>query len=175
MARPKPFKYSEYVKYLEKDINKKTLDVIDNELSKEAKKSMKRVIKQRVYDHYTPVQYERRNDNKGLLDEKNMITTLRKRKNQLSITNVAKPVALKEEGKPYPMNSAKIRDKNTRDLLYYWKDQGLVPNIFDSDSYKKWGRPMEFKRYIKEDLIDSGKSESIVVKGLKKRYKKYTK
>ena len=27
MARPKPFKYSEYVKYLEKDINKKTLEI----------------------------------------------------------------------------------------------------------------------------------------------------
>ena len=164
-----------------------------------AKRRMVEAIKEGMYDRYTPSMYTRRRTNRGLLSKNNIRISYRfpadkadeylKKRYSFIIymSNVAKPAPIQSAsewyanaiiGAPIDSFSSEIREKNVKDLLYYWKDQGLVYNLFNDPHFDRWGAPTHFneilsRKYMKEGRIHKmfGSRLARQLKGLKTKIK----
>ena len=160
-----------------------------------AKRRMIEAIEEGMYNRYTPSMYTRRRTNRGLLSRNNIRIAYRfpadktdeylvkRYKFTIYMSNVAKPAPIKSAsewyanaiiGAPIDSFSSEIRETDAKDLLYYWKDQGLVYNLFSDPHFDRWGAPTHFneilsRKYMKEGRIHRmfGSRLARQLKGLK--------
>lgn len=102
-----------------------------------------------------------------------------------TIGNKAKRTIITKRNNPKGFSSRKIvktyydykgnwellnKDK-TDDLLYLWKDQGLVYNLFDSPNYLRYSRPAHLNETLHKKIVKSA-STGLLSKALLERYKR---
>ena len=99
------------------------------------------------------------------------------------IGNKAKRTIISRRDNPRGFSSRKIApiyyDRNwnllnkraTEDLLYLWKDEGSVYNLFDSPDYFKYSRPAHLNESLDKRIIKSVNS-GVISKALLERYRR---
>lgn len=120
-----------------------------------AKRAMYTTIKENVYNSYSPLVYERRGVNNGLLDERNIVTLVEG--NRICVKNIAEP---NESYKGTPIYS------EPAGLLYSWIDQGRIP------SYPHKRKRMDLTQKMRNKLFNESdfkiKLNDAVCKEMKK-------
>lgn len=118
-------------------------------IAKKVEETMYKVIKENVYDSYTPVNYERRGENGGLLDTDNIVATISG--NHIIIENLAEP-------NESIFNTPFIEDP--KGLLYQWSDEGqigkpiIMPWSFNNGKWRVQRMGMTVKIVNNRELKD---------------------
>ena len=189
------FTASAFTKMIAGQVYNKVRKDIPKQISIEnAKHIMRDAIEEGMYKQYTPVLYMRREKHNGLLSMNNMIVSymfradasnstnplLQKYNFTVRIANKAKPaplylsslmIAYSTKRSITTLVNPEIKHTNVDDLLYYWKDQGLVYNLFNDPNFSSWGRPMHFNDIIHRKFFDEGRLHNIFGYRFKRKLK----
>lgn len=128
-------------------------------IAQKAKDVMYHVIKKKVYNSYSPVMYERRGENGGLLDKDNIVTTISG--NRITIENIASPND--------SLIGTPLRE-NPRGLLYEWIDNGWIDTslFFYSYNPNQW---VESRMGLTVDLANNKGLKEFAAKTIVKNLK----
>ena len=178
----RPFTEEAFVQMITSQIRPMVIKELVNEFNRyepnaPARTRMAEAIEEGMYGRYTPTMYERRRENKGLLSRSNMLiyyTFTKSASNSTQATkeyafkirmaNIAKPEKLTASNWYYNAVSgtamsapqSEIKDTKIEDALYYWKDQGLVYNLFHDPNFYQWGAPTHFNDILFRKYFDNG-------------------
>lgn len=139
------------LKFAQKQINQS----LQYDVAPVVEAKLQQKIVENVYDPYSPVEYDRRNE---LNNEKNIVSEL------------------VENGKLFTKNIA-VPDKSVLGTPYQgadptafarWVNDGLVPNIFNGEHYS-WNDPALFVEETVEDLKNSGAATQALKRALAKK------
>ena len=178
MAKLRNFNSNEFLNKVERRLTQDTARVMRHTGVEVAKKAMIETIKQNIYKRYTPVQYHRRMNDNGLIDPENIVTqvyteyiaAIRTQSVQFSVGNKAKRTIITKKQNQNGFRSRKItkkyynsagelvNDNATLDLLYLWKDKGLVYDMFGSPNFHKYAKPAHLNDDLDKRITKSVKS-----------------
>lgn len=198
--KPRTFKAKDFMKMMSGQIRTVVVKDISSEfgqknLDSPARRRMAEAINEGIYNRYQPTMYERRYDNDGLADQKNIKIVFSFPKTwhesngvnrdylfKVRIGNIARRVplsslsasewAMTATGGALSISDTEIRKTNALDLLYYWKDAGLVPNIFHSQSYSIWGAPGKFNERFHRKYFNEGRLHRVFGSRLARQFQK---
>ncbi len=135
-----------------------------NKATEIIKDAMYNIIKENVYDSYSPTMYERRGDNDGLIDREN--TEVNFDGNKIIAGNIAEPNE--------SLIGTPIISENKKGLLYEWMDKGrigMIPTIPQINHYS-WRRArMGLTEKVYNELHSDHKLKEAVAKSIKKTLK----
>ena len=170
MARLKPLDPDQFYRDIMEQIRQSTRKVIYEVGASEAQRYMIETVQKEIYNEYHPVKYVRRRSDKGLIDPKNIKVLVHRQHlsfeeghrpkgdTVLVMTNTAKRTQIIASENPNGRRSRrlyktakKVGEKTVisdpeEDLLYYWKDEGYIYDLWNSDSYPIYGRSVDGSR-----------------------------
>ena len=135
------FSAKAYAQKIQKKAEAALPKALENTIAPHVKRAMYLMIKENVYDSYSPRVYERRGSNDGLLDENNIISQVDG--NRLRVKNIAQP---NDSLFGTPLYS------EPSGLLYKWIDEGLVPPV---DAYPWQKKRMNLTAKMNKYLFES--------------------
>lgn len=147
------------LKELEQELYKRINIALDTEVADTVKDVMTDHIIQDIYDAYEPVEYSRRFDNGGLLDEENIVSTVNDN-NELSVRNVTKG------SRYYTVNEKKYTSKNYNKPIAGIIESG---NGYDVHNWDYDGVPRPFIKNTHDDLEQNHYHTKAMKHGLKKQ------
>ena len=187
---PRKFTVNGFSNMIGSQLRPKVQKAVYKVIADDVKAAMKESINQNMYKAYTPSVYERRENRKGLLDSNNIKirrSYIKSDTNEFSNTkryifhvnaaNLAKSVPLRDfmpefgynmiTGSHIPYQTAinSTITSKAQDLLYYWKDQGLVYNLFADPNFSRWGSPRNFNKGITDILFKQRKLRFHLIRG----------
>ena len=158
----KKFDKNAYKKAVASIMEKKTLgivsNVVKNDVVPDLQYSVHRMIKEEVYDSYTPKQYRRRGTTGGLLDPNHTIVEYNDC--SVKIRNTTSP-APSLFGTPFTNNP----------MLIDWMDEGSIARL-PRVRFQPWIKDRkEIKKRIIHDVIIDGELTSKIADGLRRELK----
>ena len=177
MPRVNHFELNKFGNRLLRQLRDNTQTVMNSVGKDVARREMTNTIEQKVYKNYTPAEYRRRKTKGGLTDPDNIETRVYKAFDgeltelgyemsiTLSVGNKAKRTIVTKSKNGGRFRSRKIikkytdddgnviNDGDTDDLLYLWKDQGYVYDLFSSPNFRKYGKPLHLNETLSKKMI----------------------
>ncbi len=143
------------LKDIESYLRQKIDEVLSDEVSKEVVKTESQQVKTVVYGNKEPSVYQRRKDNGGLSDIRNMVSIVKD--GILEVKNITEVNPIKKSDGSY-FNNAFPTDYGLAEIVEYGNKNGIIANP---------KRP--FTQATKDDLEESKKHIEALKRGLKKR------
>ena len=159
MAKIKISSLSQYCDMVQHCID----ETLREEVFQFAQSVISKAIDDKVYSNYTPTYYERRGENGGLSDDRNIVydhTT-----GKIDIMVIAEPNR--------SVFNTPIRGGNDT-LLASWIEFGKVKNVFNNEDYE-WMHPRPFMKTAMDILRSNSRIESMLKKGMRKRGLRFSK
>ena len=153
MAKIKISSLSQYCDMVQHGID----ETLKDEVFQFAQSVISKAIDDKVYSNYTPTHYERRGENGGLGDDRNIVYDYTTGK--IDIMVIAEPNR--------SVFNTPIRGGNDT-LLASWIEFGKVKNVFNNEDYE-WIHPRPFMKTAMDILRSNSRIARILKKGMRKR------
>lgn len=148
----------ESLEALERYVLDKAKEAMMNEVATVIKKEQSQQVKREVYEKFEPVEYERREDDGGLSDIRNMETTIRSSTHSVTVT-----VKNKTKGNSDYGNNP--NDKYIDGIIA----SGQGYQYHGVNSKKTYERPRPVDEYTTDELERTKRHVSALIQGLKSR------
>lgn len=149
------FSAKKCINELQKKADKAIINLFDDAKCREVvsecvSDAMYEVIKENVYDCYSPKVYERRGGDGGLIDKNNIVVDLEG--TRVTARNIAEPNE--------SLIGTPIKSENAEGLLYEWMDKGRIGMIGSIENINSFGWRMQrkdlTKKMYKKVKVDKG-------------------
>lgn len=156
----KKFNLEDYKKAVQESAIRAAQSVIQNDILPDLQHSVRRMIKEEVYDSYTPTQYERRGEAGGLLDSNHIVTDFDGFHARIRSTASPAPSLF---GTPITSNP----------MLIDWMDEGSIARLsrvrFPRVRFQPWIKDRKgIKKRIAYDIVVDGALTSKIADGLRR-------
>ena len=151
----KKFNLADYKRAVQESAIRAAQSVIQNDILPDLQHSVRRMIKEEVYDSYTPSQYERRGEAGGLLDPNHIVTDFDGFHARIRSTASPAPSLF---GTPITNNP----------MLIDWMDEGVIVRL-PRVRFQPWIKDRKgMKKRIAYDIVVDGALASKIADGLRR-------